>query len=82
METKKCPECEGELVKSKAYAYGKTTYFWEKPWGKPWFKFAGRGGNLNLFPWACMGCGREFFYLEDKEFEVVKMEYQKKKVGL
>ncbi|MBI4722324.1 MAG: hypothetical protein HY769_04890 [Candidatus Stahlbacteria bacterium] len=82
MENRKCPDCEGELVKSKTYAYGETAYFWQKPWGKPWFKFAAIGGNLKLFPWACMGCGRVFFYFDEKEFEVVKMEYQKKRVGL
>ena len=78
MGVKKCPECEGELVKSKSHSYGHTIYFWQKPWAK----FMELRTSYKVFPWACMGCGRVFFYLDDKEFEAVKMEYQKKKVGL
>jgi len=74
--TKKCPDCGGELVKSGSYRSGYSHYFWSKP--KPWSKFI--ENEISVYPWACMNCGRVFFYLNEKEYEKIKQEYEKRKM--
>lgn len=72
--TRKCPACNGELVKSKFHKSGHTTYFWAKPWAKIF------GATSKVYPWACMNCGRVLFYFEEKEFESIKHEYEYQKM--
>lgn len=74
--TKKCPDCGGELVKSKRHDMGEAKYFWAKPWSTKLMEIT----NLRVFPWACMNCGRVFLYLDEKEYEKVKQEYERRKM--
>ncbi|MDD5528538.1 MAG: hypothetical protein PHX21_00745 [bacterium] len=72
---KKCPDCGGDLVKSNSPTNGYTTYFWAKPWSK----FIGVN-NEPIFPWLCMKCSRVFFYMDDKQFNTIKQEYEHEKL--
>ncbi|MDD2890155.1 MAG: hypothetical protein PHE49_05890 [bacterium] len=72
---KKCPDCGDNLVKSKTNTCGYTTYFWAKPWGK----FIGTT-NEPIFPWLCMKCGRVFLYIDEKQLNTVKQEYEHEKL--
>ena len=77
--TKKCPDCGGEIVKSRYYystGHLQYEYFWAKPWATKLVEVV----NFKVFPWACMKCGRVFFYLEEKDSEQLKAEYDKQKV--
>jgi len=74
--TKQCPDCKEDLIKSKSYTSGRTTYFWQKPWATGFFDMK---RVLKIYPWACMNCGKVFFYLEDSERENIKREYETEK---
>lgn len=77
---KKCPDCGGDLVRSETHKdeSGYTKYFWRKPFGK--VRFTTIKFNSKVYPWACMNCGRVFFYLDEKELEEVKREYEVERI--
>ncbi len=78
--TKKCPDCDGKLVRSRGHSAGYAMYFWTKPWDKTFIK--GLTGNSKVYPWLCMNCGRVFLYVDEKEQESIKREYEKKKMKI
>lgn len=55
----KCVSCGATLLRSRKFIASKHMY-WNRPWG----------GTLKMsdpvIPYACMGCGRVYLYLRDK----------------
>lgn len=76
IETKRCPDCGGDLIKSKSYHHHYAMYFWKKPWAG---KLSLRG-TVGVHPWACVGCGRIFLFMEEKDRKEIKEEYERSKI--
>ena len=73
-EKKKCPECGGEMVRSRNRQNGYAQYFWVKPWKKI-------GGLIGVWPYLCMKCGRVGLYADEKGFAEVKEDYERERYG-
>jgi len=58
------------MIRSKSKTSSYTQYFWVKPWKKI-------GGMMTAWPYLCMKCGKMGIYLEPRDLETIKEEYEK-----
>ncbi|WCN31165.1 hypothetical protein POG21_04390 [Thermococcus kodakarensis] len=78
METKRCPMCGGTMVKGKNYQAGYARYFWEAPW-KHGLRDAIKGPT-HAYPWLCLDCGAVIPYVDEKELQKIREEYERVKL--
>ncbi len=65
------------MLKGGTKQEGYARYFWKEPWRKGLLKL---GGGVSPYPWLCLSCGAVIPYVEDKDLERIKREYEKEKI--
>ncbi len=72
-----CPLCGGIMLRGRTKQEGYARYFWKEPWRKGLSKL---GGGVNPYPWLCLSCGAVIPYVEGRDLERIKREYEREKM--